>query len=139
MHKDYVYIDQLAGHVDQEVSLAGWIAQRRSSGKIRFLVLRDGSGWLQCVASVKDVSSEAFELLSNLPPATVVTAEYDPLRDEGEAYAARLRAAGVPTSLTRYDGMFHGFFGMTDALDTAREAISRAADDLRRALAGEPG
>jgi acetyl esterase len=73
--------------------------------------------------------------LSGLPPALCITAEFDPLRDEGEAYAARLREAGVAATTSRYDGMFHGFFGMGAMLDSGRDAVAEACAALRSALA----
>ena len=73
--------------------------------------------------------------LSGLPPAFVLTAEYDPLRDEGEALARRLEQAGVKTRLTRYDGAIHGFFAMGMLAEVARRAVDDAVLEVREALA----
>lgn len=72
--------------------------------------------------------------LSRLPNTTLLTAEYDPLRDEGRAYAERLRVAGVETSHTEYPGVFHGFFGMTAQIPRARQALDQACSELRKAF-----
>jgi acetyl esterase len=75
--------------------------------------------------------------LSGLPPALTITAEYDPLRDEGEQYAERLRAAGVESELTRYDGMIHGFFSALGLYPQGQAAVNEAGHWLKRHFTGE--
>jgi len=76
--------------------------------------------------------------LRGLPPALVITAECDPLCDEGAAYARRLREAGVSTTYSCYDGMIHGFFGMPAVLDKGKQAIAEASAALQRAFTAQP-
>ena len=64
------------------------------------------------------------------PPALVITAEYDPLRDEGEAYGRRLQEAGVDTTISRYEGMIHGFFGMVGVMDKSGQVMEEATAAL---------
>jgi acetyl esterase len=73
--------------------------------------------------------------LSRVPPALVILAECDPLRDGGRLYAARLRDAGVPVEVIEIAGMIHGFFAFPSVFDAARRAIASAAAALRRAFA----
>lgn len=80
------------------------------------------------------VSPLRAENLSDLPQALIVTAEYDPLRDEGEAYGQRLQEAGVTVTQSRYPGMIHAFIRMTARLDKAKEALDQVAGTLRRVL-----
>ena len=77
--------------------------------------------------------------LEGLPPAFVITAECDPLCDQGEAYAHRLRQSGVPVTLKRYDGAIHVFFQMGAVIDSGREAVADAVAALRAAFAAGAG
>ena len=73
--------------------------------------------------------------VSGLAPALVIAAQIDPLRDEGRAYAAKLRNAGVPVHYQLYDGVVHGFFNMGGFCDQGNVAVAQVADALRKAFA----
>jgi acetyl esterase len=95
--------------------------------------------WRQYLASDDDgidpyASPLRADDVTGVPPAMVITAEYDPLRDEGEAYGRKLADAGVDVSIRRFDGMFHGFFSMGAFLDGAKQATDDAHAALRDAL-----
>ena len=96
--------------------------------------------WNHYVASPADaenplVSPLRAPDLSGLPPAFIATAEFDPLRDDGERYGERLAEAGVPVIVKRYDGMIHGFYWMLGAIDAARTLHA----DIAAAVAGVLG
>lgn len=81
-----------------------------------------------------DAAPLRAEDLSGLPPALVVTAEYDPLRDEAEHYARRLTEAGVAVQLSRYPGMIHGFLRRYTQLDQGKAALDELSGALRKAF-----
>jgi len=81
------------------------------------------------------ISPRYADLPPGLAPAYVATAGFDPLRDEGEAYARQLRAAGVDVELRRFAGQIHGFFNIVGVGRTSRAANAEIADKLRAALA----
>jgi acetyl esterase len=83
------------------------------------------------------VSPLKAQSLAGLPPAMVITAECDPIRDQGEAYAARLQEAGVPVSVKRYDGAIHAFFNFGGIIDSGKQAVEDAGAALKAAL-GKP-
>jgi acetyl esterase len=95
--------------------------------------------WNQYVSSEEEgrqlyASPIQAEDLHNLPPAMIITAEYDPLRDEGEAYAQRLKAADVSVEAIRYPGVIHGFMSMADLIDQGKHALTTAGTALRTAF-----
>jgi asparaginyl-tRNA synthetase len=79
---DRVYIQDMSKHVDEHVSVAGWLFNKRSSGKIHFLILRDGTGFMQAVASRSDVDEETFELLKGITQESSVRVEGLVRKDE---------------------------------------------------------
>jgi acetyl esterase len=106
-----------------------------------YFLTRDMMGWFwdHYLTSASDgenplASPLRAKDLSGLPPAKVFTAEFDPLRDEGEAYVARLVEAGVPVSHTRYDGQIHGFWTMLAVFGAATTAADEAAAALKEAF-----
>ena len=114
----------------------------RDNGKGYFLE-KEGMDWFtRCYAP--DSKHRSDPRLSPLlctdiagqPPAYVITAGFDPLRDEGKAYADKLDAAGVPVTYVNYPGMVHGFFSMRGLIPKAREAVSAAAAAVREGVAG---
>lgn len=110
-----------------------------------FLLIREDMDWFtRHYAGAADVTDSRLSIL-HAPelevsaPALVVTAGFDPLRDEGEAYAARLRELGVPTVLRRFPGLIHGFINLTGISRSSRDALIETAGAARALLrAGAP-
>lgn len=95
--------------------------------------------WQQYARSADDYADPDLapidsEALHTLPPTLVVAAEHDPLVDEDVDLARRLEAAGVPTTLSTYPGMIHGFWRRPEQFDAAEESLAEIADFLRRTL-----
>ena len=125
--------------VDHDMTTGSY--RERGSGADVFLTAKDMEWFWNhylpdpAARSVPDASPLRAEDLSNVPPAIVITAEYDPLRDEGIAYAGRLEAAGVQVSHRHHEDQFHDFFSFVNLIDAGNEAVERAGGELRALVA----
>ena len=125
--------------VDHDMTNASY--RERGSGPDLFLTAKDME-WFwghyipdPAARSVRDASPLRAEDLANLSPAIVITAEYDPLRDEGIAYARGLEAAGVPVTHRHHADMFHDFFSFVNLIEAGNEAVERAGAEIRALVA----
>ena len=106
-----------------------------------YLLTRDGMRWFIAHYLAKPQDAEDWRAsparaksLTGVAPALVITAGYDPLRDEGDAYAQKLRAAGVNVDHVTFGGMIHGFIPMGKLIDTGNRAVTLIAGSLRHAF-----
>jgi acetyl esterase len=123
-----------------DVAGVGVTASYRNFGSGYFLTQQDMAYYASSYAGVHNpadplLSPIRAQSLRGLPPATIITAEYDPLRDEGEAYAALLSEAGVPVELRRFDGQVHPFHLLGGIIDDANVARTWIGERLRATLA----
>lgn len=116
----------MASKSPSRVALDYWVNDERLAGVI---ALHVGDRVLDPRASPLRAAS-----LAGLAPALVLTTSLDPLRDEGRAYAERLRAAGVPVSYFCYEGMVHGFFSFGRVIEEGNRAVQHVAGHLRHAF-----
>jgi acetyl esterase len=116
----------------------------RGSGSDAFLTTADMTWFIDHYVPDRadrdnpEVSPIRTPSLAGLPPAIVLTAEYDPLRDEGRAYAERLREEGVAVSYHHYDDMTHAFFTFGKLMARGDEAVAQVGGEIRAALTREP-
>ena len=125
----YPATDQRAGYASHERNAEGYLLTRKVMDYFRGHYLPAEADWLDWRASPLLAAS-----LAGLPPAYVLTAGYDPLVDEGHAYAERLSSVGVRTNYREYPDMVHGFLLMGGVLDTANAAVSDCCAALRVAF-----
>jgi acetyl esterase len=124
----YPGTDQQMGHPSIDRNGEGYLLTKKSMIYFRGHYLPRRADWLDWRASPLLAKS-----LARLPPAFVMTAGFDPLLDEGRAYAERLKKEGVPAEYREYPDMVHGFITMGRVLDTANTALADCAQALRRA------
>jgi acetyl esterase len=125
----YPATDQRLASASHERNAQGYLLTRDAMEYFRRAYLPDEKTWTDWRASPLLATSHA-----NLPPALVMTAGYDPLLDEGRAYAERLQAAGVPVEYREYADMVHGFILFGGVLDTANAAVAHCCAALRGAF-----
>jgi acetyl esterase len=124
----YPATDQQLSHPSIDSNGEGYLLTKKNMIYFRGHYLPRKEDWLDWRASPLLAKSHA-----GLPPAFVMTAGFDPLLDEGRAYAEKLKKAGVPTEYREYSDMVHGFITLGRVLDTANTALADCAQALRRA------
>lgn len=125
----YPATDQRCATASHERNGQGYLLTRDAIEYFRRAYLPNEKDWTDWRASPLLAKN-----LAHVPPALVITAGYDPLRDEGHAYAESLRAAGVPVAYREYPDMVHGFILFGGVLDTANAAVADCCAALRRAF-----
>jgi acetyl esterase len=125
----YPAADAVGGQPSREIFAEGFLLTRNDMSWFEGHYLPDG-----CDDSDPRVAIMRAPDVSKLPPAYVATAGFDPLRDEGEVYATRMREAGVKVALQRHAGLIHGFANLTAICPSARSAMFEVAGAIRMGL-----